>query len=563
MAFASLDSLKSLPRLSEVLRVGLRFGLHDLVHAAGIHRAVDRAGDLLGWKMDPAVQKLALPARFRMALETLGPTFVKLGQILASRVDLLPPDWIAELETLHDHVAPVPFEQLRGQLEASLGTSAAQAFAGFEEVPRASGSIAHVHYGRLPDGTAVAVKIRRPGVLPLIQSDLALFETLAHWWQEENPTVRRFQPVELVRQLRHSLAREVDFTAEAQSQERFRDNFKASADVVVPKVFASFTREDLMVQEWIEGVAGTAWDALAGAGLDRKQLAARGADAVLKMVVIDGFFHADPHPGNVIYLPDNRVAFIDFGMVGWLSPKRRDELVNLLAALSRRDSVSMVDVLLGWVDGASVDEERFADDLGRLIYMYGRASLQEVRLGRLLSEIGGIMRDHRVVLPADLALLFKALITLEGLGAKLDPEFKLVQHLTPYIKSVIRDRWQPRAFGGRIYRQLGLAADALEAIPQSVLRLTKRAATGQLAINLEMRRLDEFGERVERSSNRLTVGLVTAALIVGSSILLASTSQSAGGWSWLGVLGVVATFASGIWLLYNMRGIHRQSDDTS
>ncbi|HXZ49471.1 MAG TPA: AarF/UbiB family protein [Usitatibacter sp.] len=558
MLLASLERLRALPRLVEITRTLVRHGLQDLVHSVGLHRAMDEAGGLLGWRADAGMMALPLPERLRLALEALGPAFVKLGQVLASRVDLLGPEWIASLDRLHDHATPVAFAELEAQLAADLGKPLAQAFATFETTPAASGSIAQVHRATLADGAALAVKIRRPGVEASIEADVLLLETLAAWWEEQQPEARRYQPVEVVRQLRKSLAREVDFGAEARAQERFAESFADDPGIVIPRVRTGYTRSSLLVMDWIDGVPGTDMGGIERASLDRAVLASRGADAVLKMVLVDGFFHADPHPGNVFFLAGDRVAMIDFGMVGWLSVKRRDELVDLLAALAERDPLAMRDVLVAWADGNRVSSERFADDLGRLLHLYEHAALREIRLGTLLGEIAGIMREQQLVLPADLALLFKALITLEGLGTRLVPHFRLIEHVTPYVQRLLLERWAPRQVAERLTGATREAGRALRAMPRMVEAIARRFTDEGVAIRLEMREVDDFSRHLERSVNRLTIGLVTAALIVGSSILMAASDprESFAAWA-LGAVGVLIAFANSVWLLLSVRRSRR------
>ena len=393
-----------------------------------------------------------------------------------------------------------------------------------------------------------------PGVSAAIEADLLLLEALATWWEEENTNARRFQPVELVRQLRKSLAREVDFGAEGRSQERFAESFEGDAGVVVPHVRAEFTRASLLVMDWVEGTPGTDMARLDAEGFDRAVLAARGADAVLKMVLVDGMFHADPHPGNVFFLPGNRVALIDFGMIGWLSSKRRDELLDLLAAVAERDPEAMRDVLLAWADGRRVAAERFAEDLGRLLHLYENASLREVSLGTLLTEMAAIMREHQLLLPADLALLFKALITLEGLGTRLVPHFRLIEHVTPFVRRLIAERWQPGRIAERMSGSAREWGRAVRSAPRLLESLARRFTDDGVALRFEVREIEGFSRQLEQSVNRLTVGLVTAALIVGSSILMsvARSDFSAAAW-FLGSVGIALSFANSVWLLLSIR----------
>jgi ubiquinone biosynthesis protein len=558
MLIASLERLRALPRLVEVTRTLVHFGLHDLVHSVGLHKLLDEASGVLGWKPDATLAALPLPERLRLALEALGPAFVKLGQVLASRVDLLGPDWIASLDRLHDQASAVPYARVEAQFLADLGMPVDAAFAAFDRVPCAAGSIAQVHRARLPDGREVAVKIRRPGVEAVIGADLLLLETLAAWWEDHQPAARRYQPVELARQLRKSLAREVDFAAEARNQARFAESFADDPSIVVPQVHESFTRASLLVMDWVEGIPGGDMAALDAKGFDRGLLAARGADAILKMVLVDGLFHADPHPGNVFYLPGNRIGLIDFGMIGWLSGKRRDELIDLLAGVAARDAEAMRDVLLGWADGRRVVAERFAEDLGRLLHLYEHAQLRDVSLGTLLGEIAAIMREHHLVLPADLALLFKALITLEGLGTRLVPRFRLVEHVTPYVRRLIADRWEPRRIAGRVSGSAREWGRAMRAAPRLLESLARRFTDEGVALRFEVREIEAFGERLERSVDRATIGLVTAALIVGSAMLVAaSASSDSFAMRFFGALGVAIAFLNSLWLLAAMRRAHR------
>ncbi len=554
MLLASIDRLRAVPRLVEIARVLVHHGLQDLVRSVGMHELLDEATGVLGWRPDPGLVAQPPAQRVRLALEALGPAFVKLGQVLASRVDILGPDWIASLDLLHDRAPPLSFDRVERQLLEDLGRPVEQAFASFEPEAHAAGSIAQVHRARTPSGHEVAVKVRRPGVVAAIDADVLLLETLAAWWEDQQPAARRWQAGEIVRQLRKSLSREVDFAAEARSQQRFADTFRDNPDVVVPHVHVEYTRASLLVMDWVEGVRGSDMARLDTEGFDRQRLAAIGVDAILKMVLIDGFFHADPHPGNVFYLHGDRVALIDFGMVGWLSAKRRDELIDLLAAVAARDGEAMRDVLLGWAEGRRVSAERFAEDLGRLLHLYQDARLREVNLGTLLSEVAAIMREHGLALPPDLALLFKALITLEGLGTRLVPHFKLIEHVTPVVRRLLAERWEPGRVAGRLAGSAHAWRRALRAAPRVLESLAQRFADDGVALRFEVREIASFSRHLERSVNRATSGLVTAALIVGSSILLAASARHPSlAMSFFGTVGIAIAFGNTVWLIASIR----------
>ena len=330
--------------------------------------------------------------------------------------------------------------------------------------------------------------------------------------------MRRYRPVEVVGQLRRSLERELDLAVEARNTERFARNFAGDLDMLVPRVYWEWTSSSMNVQEHIEGIRGDDLAAIDNAGLDRKALAARGVDAVLKMILVDGFFQADPHPGNVMYLPGNRIALIDFGMVGRLSPARRSQIVDLLAGFVRHDEETMLEVLLDWRGNETVDEARLAADLGELAFDYSDMQLKDLKIGMLLHRVSTILREHSIVLPADLALLFKALITLEGLGRQYDPRVPsgrpggAVSRAAPCASAI--SRWR-RCAGGQATLSdfLGLVAS----MPRDLARLVKDARHGRMRVELDLKRLDTFGDRApqcdESRNDRHHDGIARGRLI--------------------------------------------------
>src|SRR5262249_40972143 len=414
---------RDLPRLREISSVLIRHGLGDLVRRTGLATALERAGQILHWGETGKSTEIEPQERFRRSLEELGPTFVKLGQVLSTRPDLLSPGWIAELERLHSDVAPISFDELLPQIERALGRSPFDVFADVEREPYAAASIAQVHRARLPSGLPVVLKVRRPGISAKIAADLRLLDHLANLIEHEMPEARRYAPVQVVAQFRRSLERELDLAVEARDVDRFAHNFADDPHILIPKVYWDFTSSLMNVQEYVAGIRGTDLPAIAAANLDRKVLAARGCDAVLKMILVDGFFHADPHPGNVLYLAGNRVALIDFGMVGHLSALRRRQIVDLLAAVVGQDDQAMFEVSRDWTGGDGVAEARLAADVAERAFDFADTQLEDVRSGALLQRVAAVLGGPAILLPADLTLMFKALISLEGLGRQYDPEF--------------------------------------------------------------------------------------------------------------------------------------------
>ena len=482
----TLSAMRDLPRLHEISSVLIRHGLGDTVRRLGIAGMLERAGEVLHFKDAAEAVRLEPAQRVRIALEELGPTFVKLGQLMATRLDLFPPPWIAEFEKLHSEVSPVGFDDLLPELERALGRSPFEVFRELDRQPQGSASIAQVHRAKLQDGTQVILKIRRPGIRPRIEADLRLLHHLAELVEAEMPEARRYQPTLIAAQLARSLERELDLALEVRHIERFAKNFAGDPLVVVPKAYAEWSSETVNVQQHIEGIPATNMAAVDAAGLDRKLLAARGVDAFLKMILIDGFFHADPHPGNVFYLPGNRIAIIDCGMVGRLSPVRRNQVVDLLAGLARMDEEPMVDVLLDWAGEPDVDEDKLAADVNDLVFEYEGLPLKDLRIAVLLRRFAGIVREHSIVLPVDLGLLFKALISLEGLGRQYDPEFRIVEHLNAPLRLALLDRYRPSSVLQRGRASLAGIVDLVGSVPRDIARLLRDARRGKLRVDLDL-----------------------------------------------------------------------------
>jgi ubiquinone biosynthesis protein len=547
---------RELPRLREISSVLIRHGLGDLVRRAGVATLLEHAGQVLQWGQTSDTAHLKPQQRARLALEQLGPTFVKLGQMLSAREDLLPPTWTNELSRLHSQVAPVPFEDLLPQVERALGRSPFEVFADVERKPYAAASIAQIHRAKLASGIPVILKIRRPGIQATIDADLRILEHLAHLAEDEIPDVRSYRLVEIVGQLRRSLERELDLAVEARNTERFARNFASDLDVLVPRVYWEWTSSSMNVQEHIEGIRGDDLEAIDKAGLSRKALAACAADAMLKMILVDGFFQADPHPGNMMCLPDNRIALIDFGMVGRLSSVRRNQIVDLLAGFVRQDEETMLEVLLDWRGDDAVNESRLAADLGELALDFSDAQLKDLKIGVLLHRVMSILREHSIVLPTDLSLLFKALISLEGFGRQYDPQFRLVDRVGPFLKRAMSERYQPIEALRRGQSTLSEFLGLVTTMPRDLVRLVKDARHGRMRIDLDLKRLDAFGDRVHGAINRATIGLMTASLVVGSSIVMTVTGgPTVFGVSLLtycGLIGYLVAFVNSLWIIHSI-----------
>lgn len=550
MILETLKVARDLGRIHDISSILIRYGFGDIVRRLGISNIVEKTGHILNWKEIEDLTSLEPPVRVRRALEDMGPTFIKLGQILATRADLFPPDWIAEFKKLQDQVHPVPYNKLVAQIEEDLGAAPEDIFAEFYRQPLAAASMSQVYRARLQDGCPVIVKIRRPGIRAIVEADLRLFTQLAEIAEQEIKVLQRFRPKEIAHQFTLSMRRELDLATECRNAERIARNFSGYPNIVIPKVYWQWTSERINVQEFIDGIPGHQIDKLEHAGLDRKLLAKRGAEAVLKMILEDGFFHADPHPGNCFYLDDNCIAFIDFGMVGRLSEDRRDQVIGLLKGLVDQDAQRVIKILLQWSTNTSAQNgENLTLDIDEFIDQYRDIPLKELNITDLLNNLTTLLRDHQLSLPPDLTLLLKTFITLEGLGRQLDPEFNLVEVTSPYLQRIFLARYSPDAFFKWGKNNLFTLAELLKDMPKDLQQLIEALRRNALGVKIDFNEPAWLSRVLDRIVDRLSVSLITAALIVGSSIV---TTVEGGSSSLFGLMGFIGSVIGGIWLLFSL-----------
>jgi len=563
MLIETLGAARDLGRLNEIAGVLVRHGFGDTVRRLGLAALLERAGHVLHLDHAADLARLSPPVQVRMGMEELGPTFVKLGQIFAGRADLFGPEWIAEFEKLHSRVPAVPLDDLRPQLREDLGGEPETLFARFDPEPLAGASIAQVHRAQLMDGTEVVVKIRRPGIQEKIEADLRLLDRLAALAETELPALKPYGPTRLVREFARSLRRELDLATECRSAERIASNLAALPFVVIPRVHWAHTGERINVQDYVGGIPGAEVARLREAGLDPVLLAKRGAHAVLKMIVEDGFFHADPHPGNVFYLPGNRLAIIDFGMVGRLSARRREELLQLLLGLVERQPQAVADVLLDWTgDDHNVDLGQLESEIETFVDQYHGTPLAQLSLGGMLSDVTAILREHRLALPSDLALLIKAFISLEGMGRGLDPGFHMATEALPLLRQVVRARYQPKALARRSWLSLRRAFALAERLPHDVSRVLRNARRGRLHVGIELAHLKRVGDQIDRAASRVAIALVIAALVIGASIVMTvGGGPTLFGLPAFGLIGFVGAIMGGLWLVHSIRSGGRHEED--
>lgn len=548
-----LNAAKDLSRTQDIAAILIRYGFGGFVHALGIGPALERVGRTLHWQHVEEFAKLDTPHRVRRVLEELGPTFIKMGQILATRVDLFTPVFICEFEKLLDEVPSLPFAELLPQLEEDINGDIDDVFQEIDQQPLAAASLAQVHKAVLKDGTQVILKIRRPGIRKVVEADLRLLNRLVEIVETDAPELRRYHPKEVVRQFSQSLRRELDFAAESRSAERIAVNLAKDTNIHIPKIYWELTGERLNVQEYIQGIPGRDLEAVKNAGLNRKLLAERGTIAVLKMIMEDGFFHADPHPGNVFYLPGNRLAFIDFGMMGRLTEERREQVISLLYGMVNRTPAKVVEILEDWSNIVQTDEQALAIEIDGFVDQYSSLTLKDLSLPTMLGDLLAILRDHNLTLPPDLALLIKAYITLDGFGRQLDPEFNTLFFAAPYLQKLMAERYKPDAIAKRGWRNLIGIVDLMSAFPKELHQLLRASRKGVIQIDINVKGVSRDIDKIDNAISRLTMGIVTAALIIGTSIIMTIKGETEIlGLPVFGFIGYVLASMSGIWLLFSI-----------
>jgi len=553
MFLEAISAGKDIGRIYEISSILISCGFGDVVRRVGLGHALESAGKVLHWKYAEQTASLEPHQRARHALERLGPTFVKLGQIMATRVDLFPAEWIAEFELLQDCAPPAEYEKILAQLEQDLGRPPQEIFDYFEPEPLAAASIAQVHRARLKDGSEVVVKVRRPDIKRQVESDLHLMERLAQIATRDNPEAQRFHPKEVVHQFTLSLRRELDLAHECRNAARIAESLGDDDHIVIPKIYWQWTSERVNVQEYINGIPGRDLTSFREAGLDAALVAGRGARAVLKTVLVDGFFHADPHPGNIFFMPNNTIAMIDFGMVGHLTEERRFQVIELLHGMVERDTSCVCEVLLDWSHNMNVPSERLVADICAFLDQYHGMPLGRVNLPDMLRDMMSMLRENQLALPSDLSMMFKVFLTLDGFCRQLNPEFDLVAEARPFVRQALILRYTPAEVAKRGWKGLAGAMDLLTGLPKDLRRLLRAARRGALRVHIDIEELDRFGERLDRAVSRLTIGMITASFIIGTSIMLSVTGDTEYlGMSLLAVLGFSMAAVGGLWVLFSI-----------
>ena len=545
------QKIRNVNRLRQILNVLAKYGFGYIVDRLSINQ------NLVGRKIIKiaSVKKLdvfdiPIPVRIRKIIEELGPTFIKLGQVLSTRPDLIPLEFCQELEKLQNEVPAFAYEKVKEQIENELKKPIDKLFKSFSANSFAAASLSQVHLSESKSGEKLVVKVQRPDIEKTIRADLDILYLLAQLAEKHIEESRLYNPIAIVDEFKKTILREIDFSIEAKNIDRSRRNFKDDNTVYILKVIHHLSTKKILTMERLEGIKASNVNEIERIGLDKRQVAINGADAVLKQIFMHGFFHADPHPGNIFVLKDGRIAFLDFGMVGRIDAETREQLSDILVAIIHRDAKGIIETFasMGAI-GKDADIKRLNVDLTDFMENYYEIPLKELRMDQFFPDLIGIISQNQINIPPDLFLLSKVLVTIEGLGRKLDPDFNAVTQAKPFVDKLIRERYSTKNIIKGLRGFLKGLYIFTNLLPRDLTLIFNKIKKGTLRIEFEHRGLENLISQMDKVSNRITFSIIIAALIIGSSIIMQTNRGLLFlGFPILGILGFLIAGIMGLWL---------------
>ena len=550
MAIPRVDKkLRSLQRYQQIINILVKHGFGYILDRMNISTYL-QIGKKILLRKGEAKPGLTLPEQARLVLEELGPTFIKLGQLLSTRPFLIPPEFIKELSQLQDKVTATSFESIRPLIEKELDGKLDDFFEEFDEECLGAASIAQVYRARTGEGSDVVVKVQRPGIGRIVDTDMAILEDLAHLLEKHVPESEQYDPVGIVEELSRTMNQELDFSTEARNIEQFANNFAGDPSIYVMRVFWNYTTDRILTVEHINGVKISDLDTLKERGYDFPTISRNGAQIILKQIFVHGFFHADPHPGNIFVLPGNVISMVDFGMVGRIDDDLRDHISDLLTAAVQKDVDEVMRVFdrLGIVDEPA-ETAALRRDIYEFIDRYYGIPLYKINIKTVMDDIFTTLQRHKLRIRADLMLLAKALSTYEEIGRMLDPSLDLVALARPFMRSLMFQKYSPGRQSRMLLKLIRDFNNLLRIFPRELEFLMKKLRKGQLTIEFEHRGLDNLTLELEKASNRLAFSLIIAALILASSFVIKMNLKPLiYDYSVMGIAGFLFAGVLGIWL---------------
>ena len=508
-----------------------------------------------GQKKGKAPETSTVYERIRLALEDLGPTFVKFGQIMSTRTELLPPELIEELKKLQDQARPIPFADVKAVLAENCPDLDIW-LASIDETPVASASMAQVHRAVLNDGTVVAIKVQRPGIGEIIETDLGILQSMAERMEIVLPESRLYNPTGMVDDFAHQIIKELDFTRDARNADRMARNFRDVPDIRFPKIYWEFTTPKVLVMEFVEGVRIDDPEAVIGMSLDPHMIGVKGFHAYLKMIFEDGFFHGDPHPGNLLVTKAGEIVFLDFGIVGILRPEKRQNFINLLFALVNDDIELMLRSLEGFgIVIAEENREPLRDDLYIMMHDFGGGGddVGQLNFRLVVTELTDSMRRYQLKVPMNLMLLLKVFMMVLDIGIRLDPRFNFGKEVTPYLTKLADTNTLSAGYIKRASTTLLDSADAILDMPRNLNLMLRRLSTGTFKLEIVDTDIQKLQMALDKASDKIMIGMVVASLVVGSSLVLqASPFTLPREISWIAILGYTAAVLCGFYAIYHV-----------
>ncbi len=541
-------------RYHRIVRVLFKYGFDDLIDRLHIDQYLESGLQMINRKPREQITRLSRAERLRLVFEELGPTFIKLGQLLSTRPDIVPADYLDELAKLQDKVPPFSYEEVCTIFDEEMGNRPDKVFHHFDTQPLAAASIGQVHRARLDSGEEVVVKVQRPGIENIIAVDLEILAHIAGLMEQYLEELQGHRPTAIVHEFARSLSREIDFSIELTNIQRFQRQFENNTKIHVPYVLPQLSTDRILVMEFIDGIKASDVSQFREKKYNLSLLAERGAVLVMEQVFLHGFFHADPHPGNIFILPDNVVCFIDFGQMGRLSLKDREDFTDLIMSLVAGDERKVTNGLLNiTIQQGEVDKEELTSDLNNMMDMYLYRPLGELEAGKILQDILNLVSRHKLSIKPGLYIMMKALSTVEGVGLVLDPNLQLIELAKPFMRKIQLGRIQPERVADEL-AQTGTAYLSLfREMPEELLSIVRLLRKGRMKMEFEHRGVKELGTALDRISNRIAFAIVLAALVIGSSLIVLSGIPPK--WHDIPIIGLVGFTVAGImgfWLLLSI-----------